>query len=355
MNYILKVILTITILSINSIYLFSAPKKVIVHDTIYIEQHMDKLLDSRISLVEKENESLHQLIDNTTASISNSISASDKIINIWGIVISIISIIVSILGIYLGYYVTKTSKKVQAMLDDVNKKNNDIKKIQKMVKTSKKEVIRINEQINKNLSTLYDNLRKEETKALINRLKKEPLDIGNIDTLLLSRNLEEDLFIDLKQAYLNGGDSLEETQQNGNTFKESYFLLFFQHYPYQTILDNDLRTQLMESFFICCNCAFQNDIIKTTKGICKALNEDQVPFNKEELLIKYLEAINSSKHNKFTNLAGIFKNQLKDTELLNSAIKKCKEKKVYLSIFGIDSSQEEVSGSEVAVTSTNNP
>lgn len=338
---IMKIYSKLIVLFLLFIFAFTqlqAQKRVIVHDTVYIEQHMDKLLENRLTLLEKENDSFHQLIDNTTASVSNSISASDRTINSWGYCFGIFSILLSIFGIFIGVYVTSISKKVENMLETVNNKETEIKNIHKIVKTSKNEVSRINKQINNNLAILYDKLRKEESKALINRLIEEPLDIGNLDTLLLSRKLDDDLYNDLKRAYSNGlkDESFDNPRINDYSYNESYLLLFFQHFPYQAILDDDLWKQLMEKFSICSDCAFKSDILYTTSEICKALNEEQTPFNKEELLVKYLEAINSSRHNKYTEIANIFNNQLRDTKLLKSAIENCKKNNVYLYIFGIE-------------------
>lgn len=225
------------------------------------------------------------------------------------------SIIIAIVGIFLGVYVTILYNKIKKIREEVDC---NLEKVSGM----NDQVKEIDTKIHSNLSGLYKQLREEETKTLLERLVQEPLDINNIDTLLLARSIDESYFDLLKKAYLN---LLKTGKENEGSilrprYKDSYFLLFFQHFCCQTVLDDDLRDNLSVKFKYYIDCAFKRDIIKSTEDMCRALSIDAVPFDREKYLCKYLVALNESKYKDLIELRNILESQINSKTLLPNAI-----------------------------------
>lgn len=77
--------------------------------------------------------------------------------------------------------------------------------------------------------------------------------------------------------------------------------------------------------------------------LCRALSNETSTFNKEDILVNYLKAIDKSKHKTFMDLKNIFEQNLVPQTLLQSAIKRCKKEKVYLQLFNVSQSEGEIS------------
>lgn len=276
--------------------------------------------DSIQVLVDNYN-SLRELVEVSNSTISNELSSASYHLGA-------LSIIIATVGIFLGIYVTVLYNKIRKIREEVDCNLEKISNMNEQIKD-------IDTKIHSNLSGLYSQLREEETRALLVRLVEEPLDIHNIDTLLLARNINESYFDLFKKAYLN---LLKTGKENEGVFlrstnKDAYFLLFFQHFCYQTVLDDDLRDDLSENFKQYMNCAFKRDIIKSTEDMCRALSIDAVPFDREKYLCKYLVALNESKYKDLIELRNILESQINNNTLLPSAIELATKDGVRLELF----------------------
>ena len=273
-------------------------------------------------------EAVKHIVDTSNSAIANEL-------NVVNILLVTFTIVFGLVGIGLGLYITWLQRKVSKMRDDIEKKEHTIITLaQKIEDTDKK--------IQSDISGLYKQLREEETITLLRRLEEEPQDISNLEGLLLARSISIEGFPILKSAYTNLL-KVENDQKDVVSFddcKDSYMLLFFQHFLYESLLDDDIREDLRKAFEIGCQCAFKRDILKSTKDLCMLLSKSDAPFEKEPMLVDYLKAINQSKYKDLIELKNIFQDEIKNQNLLVEAIEKCTTDKVYLSLFGIEEPNE---------------
>lgn len=286
-------------------------------------------LQCQLNTLQAKNDYLMGVIETANDSVANQLSAASYLL-------AIIAIVIAIVGGVLGYYIGKKKRQIEAISATIDEKGKTINKISEAIKE-------LDKQIKGNLSELYKKLRNEETKAILDRLVFEPRDIGNLIKPLFVRDLDEEGFSKLREAYFKLKSEPEDEQpKNGlllikirASADENYILLFFQHYSYLALKDDQIRPSLVESFEDNCQKAFKRDLIKTTIDICNALNEDTSTFNKEEVLTAYLKALNMCKYRKLEDLRNIFEQNITKTELLKNAIEKCTAEGVYLELFGI--------------------
>ena len=262
-------------------------------------------------------EAIKTIVDVSNDTISNEISSVNTLLCVF-------SVIVGLIGIFFGWYISRVEKKVKAMKESIENKEKSIKDIAKTVEDT-------DNKIQSDISGLYNQLRKEESLTLLRRLELEPMDINNLDRLLLARPLETDGFSILKNAYMK---LIKQEEEVTDDEKRLFSLLFFQHFLSLSILDDDLRDSIVEFFPQSMNCAFKRDIIKSTNDFCDAISTNGAPFDKVELVSYYLKALNESKFYDLMELKNIFQENL-SKDLLVDAIDKCRKEKVYLSLFGV--------------------
>ena len=245
-----------------------------IQDSLTIET-MKHQIDNLSSQVE----SLHNLVSHSNDVIANEIAAGDRYL-------ALFSILFGVFGIILGIYVTWCTNKVKKMKLSMEEKERDILRISQIVEKT-------NTQIQSDISGLYDKLRREETKALLNRLIEVPEDISNLIDLLLSRNLAPNDYNLLKQAF--------ETLPKENSKTEYYLILFFQHFAGRSISDVDLRNQIVADFDSLILAAFKNDIIKSTNDMLEAL-KTMSDEDKLQVIAPYYKALKNSKFKENSNL-----------------------------------------------------
>lgn len=279
-----------------------------------------------LQTIDENIEAMKYIVDLSNSTIANEISAVNTLLVSF-------TIVFSILGILLGLYISWLQRKVSNMNINIGNKEKEIIKLaNKVVKTEN--------MIKSDISGLYNKLRKEETISLLKRLELEPMDITNIGDLLLARHLEDDCFPLLKNAFLrllSLGEEADEGSSlfNTNSYRKQFLLLFFQHYMYFSIQDDDLRDEIVNVFEFCMRCAFKRDIIKSTEDFCKALAVSCASFDKKVLLTNYLKALNKSKFSNLVELKNIFQENV-NKDLLVEAIDTCTSDKIYLKLFGVE-------------------
>lgn len=283
-----------------------------------------------LQIINDNIDAVRRIVDVSNSTIANEISAVNTMLVAFTIVFGIV-------GVLLGIYISWLQRKVSKMSDNIEEKEQKIILLAKTVEDT-------DNKIQSDISGLYAKLRKEETLTLLHRLEEEPEDISNLADLLLARPLDDNGFPILKKAFEKlmaihlevGKDVLVDS-----SLETRYVLLFFQHYLFQSILDDKLRTEVVKDLDSCMNCAFKHDIIKSTKDFCRALSNEDATFEKTQLLIDYLKALNQSKYKDLEELKDIFQEYL-DKDLLVDAIDKCTTDKVYLDLFGVENPEKQI-------------
>lgn len=292
-------------------------------DTLKYLQDMNENVDA-----------IRRIVDVSNSTIANEISAVNTMLVAFTIVFGVV-------GVFLGFYISWLQRKVTKMSDNIEKKEQTIMSLAKAVEDT-------DNKIQSDIRGLYSQLRKEETMTLLYRLEEEPEDISNIVKLLLARPLEKDGFPILKRAFRQ----LMAIDDEANTDvilipseREQYTLLFFQHFLYQSILDDELRPEIIKDFDKCIKCAFKSDILRSTKDLCKAMSDHSATFDRIPLLKSYLIALNQSKFSDLKELRTIFQDNL-DKGLLVEALDQCTSDKVYISMFGIVAPSDDETNNE---------
>ena len=197
-------------------------------------------------------DAVRRIVDVSNSTIANEISAVNTMLVAFTIGLTVV-------GVLLGIYITWLQQKVSKMSKNIEEKEQKIISLAETVeKTDRK--------IHSDISGLYAQLRKEETMTLIRRLEEEPEDITNLADLLLARPLDDNGFPILKRAFEKLMAIHSEVDKDVFVYPDretQYVLLFFQHYLFQSILDDKLRTEVVKDLDSCMNCAFKHDIIKS--------------------------------------------------------------------------------------------
>lgn len=311
------------------------------NDSIFIFDSINCSVDSlraRIDAFQTKTDVLYNIVETSNDSISNQLASA----TLW---LEVIAILIVITGGVVGLYISYKKRQIEEISETVEEKKLLIEKMAKDTEI-------LDAKIHKNLTELYKDLRKEETKALMERLVLEPLDISNLIKPLLARDLDEGNYELLRKAYLTfldmaknsdcSTDDIKDKKKNEykiegnyNTENFSYLILFFQHYIYQSVKDDSIRPYILTEMTDIVNCAFKRDIVKSTIQLCTALKEETSSFNKEEVLTTFLKGINESKHNEYIDLKNILEQNIIPKTILENAIEKCKEENVYIKLFGI--------------------
>lgn len=282
----------------------------------------------RIEHLQQTVDALHQLIDTTNGVICNEISASNNHLTSITIVIAIISLILAVIGSAIGFYISYLYKKVKKAEKMIAEKEQIITSLSQTVQET-------DEKITNDLASIYKKLRREELKANIQRLLIEPLDIQHFMPNLLGNDLEDDLFETLFQAYqklISTGKADQGASIFQYSYKENYLLVFFQHFLFQSLLNGGLREDMIKYLKEGCKCAFERDMLKCTKDLCKALNEP-IMSKPVDVMYEYLVAVNQSEFKSLTAIKDIIYSDLKDKSILRQAIDRCTADKVYLELF----------------------
>jgi len=207
--------------------------------------------------------------------------------------LKIVGIIITVLAIGFGIYVSKQVKSVTDLTDQ----NKSILKTHEKIRD---EVRQLDANIRRNMTKLYDNLRNEETRALIERLRKVPEDIGNLFNILASREIAHEFYGAFKDAYQLG-------KGRPGFGRDQYLLLFFQHFGGIVLLDHDLADQVEEEYFRLMASSFRNDIIRTSCEFLAACTQEGV-LHWRERVTKYFAALSASIHRDCNELhAAIYK------------------------------------------------
>lgn len=243
--------------------------------------------------------------------ISQEQSAIENSLNSVNILLAFSSILIAVGGIVLGWFINRKEKNINNLLQEV------VRLEQQTVKT-KTEIQQLNETINSDIEGLYQKLRKEETASIFKRLVDVPLDIANVDTLLLAREVDPNNFRYLITAYRKF-KNIESDDISplivGLPISERYLLQFFQHFCGQAISHDLTRADLIDFFSTALECAFLSDVEYSTNSLIICLNKEK-SLDSSNILFKYIKALSESRHGKQPAIYEIIVNKYhNDSEL----------------------------------------
>lgn len=261
-------------------------------DSIWVntlQEHADSLqckvdsLQAKLEVLQNKTDLFCNIVDTANDGVSNQLASA----TFW---LEVIAILIVIVGGAVGLYVDYKKRQIEDISITVEGKK---RAIDRMVSETEK----LDAKIRHNMSDLYKDLRKEETNALLDRLISEPYDICNLADLLASRELGSESYPQFKEAYMKFQE--EEKEMPGDkdgTYNLRFMVLFFQHFCFLSLNDEAIAPSIRRFFHEGCCAAFKRDIIRSTIGLCKAISDENSTFNKEDVLVDYLKALNNSQH-----------------------------------------------------------
>ena len=289
-------------------------------------ENVEKSIDGLASKVENLTylvESQKEIISQEQSAIENSMGAVNTLL-------AVFSLIITIGGIFLGWFINRKEKNVQALLKQVETKKEEVEKLEESTSKTKDEIVKLNDNINNDIEGLYDRLKEAETISLFKRLVNVPLDIANVSALLLARDIDVSNFKYLLAAYRK----FKIMNVYIERYEYLYILLFYQHFCGQAIAHSLVKDVLIRSFPQCFYDAYQRDIEYSTKSLVICLNEDKSIENKIDILYAYIKALSESKHKEYCPPYEIVANNYNNEDDLIQLWKKLVANKIVNKQFG---------------------
>lgn len=297
-----------------------------------IEQSVDGLA--------RQVENLSYLVETQKEIISQEQSAIENSMGAVNTLLAVFSLIITIGGIFLGWFINRKEKNVQALLKQVETKKEEVEKLEEETSKTRIAVMELSDNINKDIGGLYAKLRREETITCLTRLVYEPDDISNILPLLLSRELIDSDFKFLLTAYRN----LENKSDNGIVFdglfaqrlssKGQYLLLFYQHFCGQALCHELVSADIVNFFPHLLRCAFKKDVINSAISMVNCFNrEDAAAVNKVEIVYLYLKALHASKYSNLEDAYSVIVSKYRNDDELKDIWKRLYDNNIYIATF----------------------
>lgn len=232
--------------------------------------------EREISILKDKLAFQQTISEQSISSVSNQLDSASYNLTVFGILFAIAAI-------GLGVYVTYVERKI-VKIGEENKEL--LMKNQKI----KDDVEAINNLIQSDIYNLFLKIKREETIHTLDRLIKVPKDMTNVCDTLLSRELEQEDFSKLRQAYFNLGES-------GKDYQHQYHILFFQHFFAQALRDEKLRETISDFIPTGVLAAFENDILKSTVDFATLLVDKGVQEFQKEIRLFFNGLTNSEYKN----------------------------------------------------------
>lgn len=240
-------------------------------NSIQIENIKDKILDLK--------DNYHLLYDgakNQNDQLSNMLSYS--------------GILLAIMGLIFASYINTQYEK--------------IKEMKETVEDTKKYIEGHGEQ-------LYLKIKRDETRGLLERLEMVPEDVLNVSILLLARELLDEDYIKLRNSFLKVAKNPSQRLAKG-----AYIILFMQHFPYQSLKDADVKSEIISNINISSlNNMFDRDIRNFFEQTFRYLKEFGIGGEESKTIVKNL-LYNYSKSSFQTNVE--LRDYIKKTALEHS-------------------------------------
>jgi len=241
-----------------------------------------KNYDNEIANLKDKLDFQQKISEQSISSISNQLDSASYNLTLFGLLFAIAAI-----GV--GLYVTYIERKI-VKIGEENKEL--LTKNQKI----KEDVEALNKLIQSDVYNLFLKIKREESVHILDRLVKIPKDILNVCDTLASRDLYQEDFVKLKQAYLNLPDKYK-----GN-YGHYYRILFFQHFLAESVRDENLRKDISVFIPDGINAAFENDIVKATIDITSVIIDKGIQEFKSEINLFF----NGLTKSQFKNYAAVY-------------------------------------------------
>ena len=241
-------------------------------------------LENKLNEIEKKNyendivtlkdklDFQQKMSEQSISCISNQLDSASYNLTLFGLLFAIAAIL-------LGLYVTYIERKI-VKIGEENKEL--LTKNQKI----KEDVEALNKLIQSDIYNLFLKIKREESVHLLDRLVKVPKDISNVSKSLLSRELEQEDFVKLRQAYLNLGEIQTD-------YHYQYFVQFFQHFLGQSLRDEKLRHEISKFIPSGIDSSFENDIVKCTSDFVTVIVDKGIQEFKHEINLFFNGLTNS--------------------------------------------------------------
>ena len=236
-----------------------------------------KNYENEIATLKDKLDFQQKMSEQSISSISNQLDSASYNLTLFGLLFTIAAI-------GLGVYVTYIERKI-VKIGEENKEL--LAKNQKI----KEDVEAVNKLIQSDIYNLFLKIKREESAHILDRLVKVPRDIENVCESLLSRELEQEDFAKLRQAYLNLGE-------NKNEYNQQYLVLFFQHFLGQSLRDEKLRQEISKFIPEGISSSFKNDIVKSTSDFVTVIVDKGIQEFKPEINL-FFNGLTNSEYKKF--------------------------------------------------------
>lgn len=296
-------------------------------------------IEESVDGLAKQVENLSYLVETQKEIISQEQSAIENSMGAVNIFLAVFALILTIGGIFLGWFINRKEKKVQALLMQVETKKEEVEKLEEKTSKTKDDIVELNNNINGDIEGLYAKLRREETITYLKRLVYEPNDIGNILPLLLSRELIDSDFKYALAAYRN----LENKNDNGLKVegllvqrlsnKGQYLLLFYQHFCGQALCHELVAADIVAFFPYLLQCAFKNDVINSTISMVNCFNREDTAVDKVETVYLYLKSLHESKYTNLKEAYSVIVSKYRNDDELKDIWRHLEENHVYIKLF----------------------
>ena len=296
-------------------------------------------IEESVDGLAKQVENLSYLVETQKEIISQEQSAIENSMGAVNIFLAVFALILTIGGIFLGWFINRKEKKVQALLMQVETKKEEVEKLEEKTSKTKDDIVELNNNINGDIEGLYAKLRREETITYLKRLVYEPNDIGNILPLLLSRELIDSDFKYALAAYRNlenkhdKGLKVEGLLVQRLSNKGQYLLLFYQHFCGQALCHELVAADIVAFFPYLLQCAFKNDVINSTISMVNCFNREDTAVDKVETVYLYLKSLHESKYTNLKEAYSVIVSKYRNDDELKDIWRHLEENHVYIKLF----------------------
>ncbi|MCL2247125.1 MAG: hypothetical protein FWC10_08475 [Lentimicrobiaceae bacterium] len=254
--------------------------------------NQDLRLDNKINNIKLELKGLEEELNRLNEQLLFQQRLSEQVINTVSVQLNastrslnLAVILFAIFVVFLGAYVTIMARRIENSKKDADQTKHDVERMLNVVSQTRRVVKKTSDDINNNITKIYQQIKREETISLLDRLVDIPEDVINIFKLLVSRELQSCDFTKLKQAYLklktiSFGKEYEKTLEDE---KHNYQILLFQHFFVLSIKDVEIRQDINIIISDGIHCAFGNDLEKSTEEFVELLTQEGVKKFKNEL------------------------------------------------------------------------
>lgn len=257
---------------------------------ITLQEIKNKNIENEIALLKDNLDFQQKMIEQSNSSISNQLDSASYNLSLFGLLFGIGAI-------GLGLYVTYIERKI-VKIGEENKEL--LTKNQKI----KEDVEDLNKLIQSDIYNLFLKIKREESVHIIERLVKVPKDITNVCDTLVSRDLYQEDFPKLKQAYLNLPNKVE-----GN-FGHYYKIVFFQHFLRSSLSDENLREDISKFIPSGIIASFENDIANSTIEFVSVILDKGIQEFKSEINL-YFNGLSNSQFKDYVVVYQLFFDNLK--------------------------------------------